>query len=81
MSIWDKEIVRVDGELKVYVKIQNDVTGNIAGTLRNIHIDGNCYYCRADGNRVDVTAARERFLQNENYIKSAVEYCKQQRGF
>ena len=72
MSIWDKEIVRVDGELKVYVKIQNDVTGNIAGTLRNIHIDGN---------RVDVTAARERFLQNENYIKSAVEYCKQQRGF
>lgn len=51
MSIWDTEIVRVDGELKAYVKVQNEIKGGITGCLRNIHLDGNRYYCRADGRK------------------------------
>ena len=74
MSIWDTEIVRVDGELKVYVKVQNEVTGGITGCLRNIHLDGNRYYCRADGRRVDVTSKRDAYIRYEGKIDSAMKF-------
>lgn len=74
MSIWHKEILRVDGDLKAYIEVQDDYTGNIRGGLRDIHLEGNNYYVRADGNRVDVTEARDNFLRYEDKVKSALDW-------
>ena len=83
MSIWgDPEIVKVDGEYKAFVKVQNDWSGDVRGHLRDIHMDKDGrYYCRADGSRCDVTRIRERYIKQEQDIKSAVDYAKEHRGF
>lgn len=74
MAIWHKEVVRVDGDLKVYIKVQDDYYGTIKGSLRDIHLDGDMYYCRADGHRIDVTDARRNFLAYEDKVKSALDW-------
>lgn len=58
MSIWHKEVVRIDGDLKAYIGVQNDYTGAIKYSLREIHLDGDTYYCRADGQRICLNDAR-----------------------
>lgn len=40
MSIWHKEVVRIDGELMAYVGVQDDYYGTIRYGLRNIHLTG-----------------------------------------
>lgn len=78
----DPEIVKVDGEYKAYVKIQNDWSGDVGGCLRDIHMDKDCrYYCIAGGRRCDVSRIRERYIKREQDIESAVEYAKEHRGF
>lgn len=76
MGVYDVELTRLDGEIKAYVKIQNDYTGAIIGQLRKIYLDGNEYYIRADGRRVNVSAQYERFkcLEKdfEEFLKSRV---------
>ena len=74
MSIWHKEVLRVDGDLKAYIEVQDDFTGNIRGGLRDIHLEGNTYFARADGNRVNVTEARDNFLRYESKVKDALEW-------
>lgn len=74
MSIWHKEVVRIDGDLKAYVEVQDDYSGSIRGGLRDIHLEGNNYYVRADGNKVDVTEARNNFLAYESKVKSALDW-------
>ena len=40
MSVWgNPEIVKVDGEYKAYVKVENDWSGDVRGYLRDIHMD------------------------------------------
>lgn len=76
MGVYDVELVRLDGEIKAYVKIQNDYTGAIIGQLRKIYLDGNEYYIRADGRMVNVTVQYDRFrtLEKdfEEFLKSRV---------
>ena len=74
MSIWHKEVVRVDGSLKAYIVVQNDFTGALIGGLREIHLDGDSYYARSDGMRVNVTEDRERYLRHEDEVKTALEW-------
>ena len=76
MSIWHKEVVRVDGDLKAYIGVQNDYTGQIRYSLRDIHLDGNTYYCRADGQRVFLNTERENWLRHEDEVKSALAWYK-----
>lgn len=76
MSIWHKEVVRVKGDLMAYVEIQNDWTGDIRGGLRELHIDGDRYYVRADGNRVDVTDDRQKMLDYEDKVKRALKIMR-----
>ena len=72
MSIYNSEIVRVDGSLKAYIEVQNDWTGNIRYRLCTIHIDGDDYYCIADGRRVILNDERRRVLDREDEIKRAL---------
>ena len=74
MSIWHKEVLRVNGSLKAYIEVQNDWNGAIIGGLRDIHLDGDTYFARADGMRVNVTEDRDRYLQHEDTVKTALEW-------
>lgn len=74
MSIWHKEVVRVDGELKAYVGVQNDYTGSIRYDLRNIHLSGDTYYCIADGRHVDLNAERRKLLEYEDKCQRAIKW-------
>ena len=77
MSVYDYEIVRLNGELKCYVRIQNDWTGQIRDWLRDIFLDGSTYYCKADGQRINLTTAVEKYKLHEDEIKSALAWYRQ----
>jgi len=74
MSIWHKEVVRVNGRLMAYVEIQNEYTGATKGGLRDIHLDGNTYYCRADGQRINLNNDVEKAKMHEDKVKTALEW-------
>lgn len=74
MALWHCEVVRLDGELKAYVGIQNDYTGNVSYSLRNLHLDGNNYYIVADGQHIKVNNEVESRLAYEDKIKHALEW-------
>ena len=76
MGIWHKEVVRVNGELKAYIGVQDEWTGNVRYSLRDIHCDGDIYYCRADGTRVCVNDARRQCLEHEDLVKSALDWYR-----
>lgn len=76
MSIWHKEVIKVNGTLKAYVEVQNDYTGAIVGGLREIHEDGLNKYVRADGNRVDVTEECNALAKYEETVKDALKFYK-----
>lgn len=49
MSIWDKEIIKANGELYCFVRIQNEFTGNISGAFKKVYYKDGHHYCKADG--------------------------------
>ena len=66
MSLWESEILRVDGHLFVYVRVQNDYSGNISGSFRRIYLDKNGdYYAKADGRKQNLTNQVKRFIDSE----------------
>lgn len=67
MSIYDKEMCRIFGDMKCAVRIQNDFTGTIRTELKKVNRDdkGN-YYVNADGSRHIITDAVNSFLQREH---------------
>ena len=81
MSVWHCELVRVDGELMAAVRIQDDWTGIIRTNLRKIHLDPktNHYWFSSEGQRVNVTEMREKFLREEDHIKEALKWYKDTR--
>lgn len=74
MGIWHKEVIRVNGDLKAYIEVQDDYTGSIRGGLRDIHLDGNTYFVRADGKRIIVTEERQALLNYEDKCKNAIKW-------
>lgn len=76
MSIWHKEVVRIDGELMAYVGVQDDYYGTIRYGLRNIHLTGDTYWCEADHAHVVLNNEREKLLKYEDLCKSAIEFYK-----
>ena len=39
MGIWDTEVIRVDGHLFAYIRVQNYYSGNVSGSFRRIYQD------------------------------------------
>lgn len=74
MSIWHKEVIRVNGNLMGYIEVQDDYTGHVRPGLRELHLDGNRYYCIADSQHIDVTSEREKLLNYESKCRSAIEW-------
>ncbi len=77
MGVWHCECVRIDGQLMVAVKMQDDWTGRITLHLRRIHLDGDTYYTNVQGNRINVTEARDRLIKYEDSCKTALEWYRQ----
>ena len=87
MGIWETEVIRVDGNLFAYIRVQNEFTGNISGNFRRIYQDkkDGHYYAKADGNNQNLNVAVARFLAQELNHKSYKEfydkYSKQVGGY
>lgn len=66
MGIWETEIIRVDGNLFAYMRVQNDFTGNISGSFRRVYLDKKgFYYAKADGKNQSVHEKVKTFLAGE----------------
>lgn len=75
MSLWDSEILRVDGHLFVYVRVQNDYSGNVSGSFRRIYQNKNGdYYAKADGSNQNLTNQVNRFLASEIRQKEVADF-------
>lgn len=75
MSLWDNEILRVDGHLFVYVRVQNDYSGNISGSFRRIYQNKNGdYYAKADGSNQNLTNQVNRFIASEIRQKEVIDF-------
>ena len=78
--IWDNEVIRVDGNLYVFTRIQNEFTGNISGHFRRIYKDKNGYYAKADGKNQYLNSAVDSFLKQEAHTKEALDFFKKYKG-
>ena len=67
MGIWDKEIIKANGELYCFLRIQNEFTGNISGTFKKVYYKDGHHYCKADGiiQILDEDVARYNLKQSE----------------
>ena len=74
MSLYSLELVRLNGDIKAYVRIQNDWSGTITEGIRNIFLKDSRYYIRVDGNEVNVNKQRDDFLMHEDHVKSALKW-------
>ena len=81
MSIWSFDIIRADGNLFAYTRIQDDYTGNITGKFFRVRMEGFDYYFRADGKRNICTRQVAALLASEDNIKQEHEFYKKYRGF
>ena len=75
MSLWtDIEITRLRGDLMAYVIIQNDWTGQTRGRIATIVSQNGRKHIVADGRKHDVTELCERYIRQEEKIKTALEW-------
>ena len=80
MSLWDSEIVKVNGDYFVYARTQNDYTGNISGCFRRIYKDKSGYYAKVDGRNQYFTDKIQAYIQHEDRIKTAMDFYKKYNG-
>lgn len=78
--IWDHEVFKVDGNLYVFTRIQNEFTGNVSGHFRRIYKDKNGYYAKADGKNNYLNGEVDAFLKREAYQKEALNFYKNYKG-
>lgn len=77
MGIWDTEVIRVDGNLFAYIKVQNDYSGNVSGSFRRIYQDKNGhYYAKADGHNQNMDNQVNRLLADEIKNKEIRDFYK-----
>ena len=79
MSIWDSEIVKADGNLYAYIRVQNDFTGNIAGSFRRIYKDKNGYYAKVDGSNHYFNNQVKAFKEREDLVRNALQVAELHR--
>lgn len=71
MSIWHKECIKVRGQIKCYVEIQNDWTGITLNQIRSIKKEGDRYYIKCDGQKVDVTQEYNKIKEDLDAVDRA----------
>lgn len=71
MGIWHKECIKAHGMIKCYVEVQNDWTGVTLNQIREITKDGERYYIRCDGQKVDVTDDYNKLTEELDRIDRA----------
>ena len=76
MAIWDAEIVKADGNMYAFIRVQNEFNGNIAGSFRRIYKDKNGYYAKVDGSNHYFNNEVERFRRYQDQIREALEFRK-----
>ena len=81
MSIWSYDIIRADGKLFAYIRIQDDYTGNIAGRFSKVHQSGFDYYFRAEGKRNLCTRQVAALIAEEENRKTEHDFYKKYKGF
>ena len=83
MSVWYKEVVKVDGDLKCYIGIQNDFTGTILYQIRRIYYEGKTgkHYVTADGKRVYIESEYQAELRHQEDIKDALKFYRDQHPY
>lgn len=74
--LYDSEVVRVNGDLYAFIRIQNEFTGNVSGSFRRIYKDKLGYYAKADGKNNYMTSQVQSFLQRESQEKEYREFYK-----
>ena len=80
MSVWSKEVIKVDGHYKAYIGVQNDFTGQINYRLYTIYLKDNDYYVTADGRKVIVTSQRRQCIEHEELCKKAIDFYNRAGG-
>lgn len=75
--IYHKEVVKINCERFGYIEIQNEWTGSVKGRLYTLHLDGNNYYCNADGHRVPMNDEYQAQIRYENKIEDALKWYDQ----
>lgn len=77
MGLWSFDLVRVDGSLRVYTRVQNEFTGTITDGIRDIFMDkdGRKYF-RADHRTYDITDKIKAFTAHEAEIEKALEFYR-----
>lgn len=77
MGIWDMEVIRVDGHLFAYIRVQNDYSGNVSGSFRRIYQDKDGhYYAKADGRNQNMDNQVKVLLANEEQTKRIRDFYK-----
>lgn len=76
MAIWDVEIVKADGNMYAFIRVQNDFTGNISGSFRRIYKDKNGFYAKVDGSNHYFNNEVARFTAYQEQIRDALEFRK-----
>lgn len=80
MSVWGSEIIEADGNLYAYIRVQNDYTGNIAGSFRRIYFDKKGKpYAKVDGSNHYFVGEVEAFNERKKYIKNALQVAELHR--
>ena len=74
------KVFRIDGNLYVFTRIQNEFTGNISGHFRRIYKDAMGYYAKADGKNNYISGDVESFLKREAIQKEAMDFYKKYKG-
>ena len=72
--IWDAEVLRVDGNLYAYIRVQNEFTGNISGTFRRIYKNKDGYYAQADGKKNYLNSKVDALLAHEARQKDITDF-------
>lgn len=77
MSLYSLELVRLNGDIKAYVRVQNEWSGQITEGIRNIFHKDDRYYIRVDGQEHKINHERDQFLMHEQHIKDALKWYKE----
>ena len=74
--LYDSEVVRVNGDLYAFIRIQNEFTGNVSGSFRRIYKDKNGYYAKADGKNNYMNSQVQGYIQRESQEKEYRDFYK-----
>lgn len=77
MSIWHKEVIKVNGLLKAYVEVQNDYSGEIRSGLREIHEKDGKRTCTADGTTVSLDEEYRNYICKEQETEKALRLLRE----